>query len=464
MKPMSFDISKYLQERGWPGIGSAYRTHIAKWLEWYQGDVKDFHHYSIDTGIQKVGKVKKSLQMAKFICEDWANLLLNEHVTITVAEAFQQKLDDTLASADWCTNANRLVELAFAMGTGAFVEYRGADGLPVIEFIRADMIHPLSWNANGITECAFGSVQTVNGKEAVYLMIHRLENGRYMIENHLFDNDTGQELSLPQGVLPFVQTGSEKPFFQIISPCIENNVDLDSPMGCSVFANSLPVLMAIDNAYDSMDNEFVLGRKRIAVPVSWAKIQMAANADKDTPRMTFDPKDAVFYALDFEDKKPMEFNMALRIQEHTEGLMSNLALLGKKCGLGFDRYMWDKAGGVKTAKEVISEKSDLYQNKRKHEHPLENAISGMVEALAFLLGFGGDLELKIAFDDSIIQDVQSDRQEAREEVNAGLMSKFSYLMNVRHMTEEEAKTELARISDENRVNTAAVDVFFKGDE
>lgn len=462
---MAFDIVSYLHKRGWPGVSSAYRAKISEWLEWYQGEVANFHRYSVYNGINMVAQTKKTLQMAKFVCEDWANLLLNEHVTITVAEALQEPLDVVLQGADWCKNANQLVELTFALGTGAFVEYLGADRQPVIDFIRADMIHPLSWQSGKITECAFCSMRTVRGKEAVYMMIHRLEKGRYVIENHLFDNDSGQALPLPDGVAALVETGSERPLFQIVTPCIENNVELDCPMGISVFANSIPVLKSIDNAFDSMDNEFTLGRKRITVPVSWAKIQLASEKDQDgnpVMRPAFDPKDVVFYAMDFEDKKPQEINMALRIQEHTEGMANSMALLGKKCGLGFDRYMWDKQGGVKTAKEVISEKSDLYQNKRKHEHPLEAAITGMVEAVAFLLGFGGDLELKIGFDDSIIQDVQTDRQEAREEVNAGLMSKLAYLMNIRHMTEEEATQELARIADESRVNVDAVSQFLRG--
>ena len=464
---MAFDIANYLKKRGFAGVDSKFRSHISEWLEWYQGEVASFHKYTIYNGKNTVSMTKKSLQMAKFICEDWANLLLNEHVTISVADGFQEKMQQAIDRADWCTNANKLVELAFAAGTGAFVEYKGAGGLPEIEFIRADMIHPLSWNNRGITECAFGSVQRINGKEAVYLMIHRLEKGQYVIENRLFDNETGNPLPLPDGVLDVVPTGSAAPLFQIITPCIENNVDLDCPMGISVFANSIPVLKALDNAYDSMDNEFTLGRKRVTIPMSYAKIQMDGQTDEQgNPIMkpVFDPRDVVFYALDTEEKKPHEINMALRIQEHSEGISSNLALLGKKCGLGFDRYMWDKTGGVKTAKEVVSEKSDLYQNKRKHEHPLENAICGMVEALAFLLGFQGDLELKISFDDSIIQDAQSDRQEAREEVSSGLRSVYDYLLNVRHLSEEDVQKELQRIRDEKRVDTAAVDQFLSGND
>lgn len=68
---------------------------------------------------------------------------------------------------------NQLVEQTFALGTGAFAEYKDADGKVIVDFIRADMIYPLSWDNGDITECAFGSTRVLDGKEAVYLQIHR---------------------------------------------------------------------------------------------------------------------------------------------------------------------------------------------------------------------------------------------------------------------------------------------------
>jgi hypothetical protein len=56
-----------------------------------------------------------------------------------------RKYDDRLTEILWANNfqtrANRLLELSFALGTGAFVEYKNADGDVVIDYIRADMIY-----------------------------------------------------------------------------------------------------------------------------------------------------------------------------------------------------------------------------------------------------------------------------------------------------------------------------------
>lgn len=60
----------------------------------------------------------------------------------------------------------------------------------------------------------------------------------YYIENKYLDADTGDEVELPEDIEAIVATGYEKPMFQIIVPNVVNNLELDSPMGISVYANA----------------------------------------------------------------------------------------------------------------------------------------------------------------------------------------------------------------------------------
>lgn len=464
-----FDVGSWLARRGYAAQDTETRSRIPLWAAWYQGYVKEFHKYNYYNGMQYLDAQKKSLSMAKYVCEDWANLLLNERVQISVDEGWQERLQELLIDRKWWLNANRLVEQAFALGTGAFVEYRGADDEPQIDYYRADMIFPLSWNSKKVTECAFASVCTIERKKAVYVMLHLLDGRQYVIENHWFDYESGGELEAPEGMLPIVLTGSEVPLFQLIRPNIINGADMDSQMGMSVFGYSLDVLAALDETYDSLNNEFMLGRKRVMLPMSMAKIQMMNEVDKDgnpIMRPVFDHNDAVFYAYettnaDDQANKPVELNMELRVEEHKAALLTHLAMLGKKVGTGCDRYTWDKDGGLKTATEVVSDKSDLYQNMRKHELVLEDAIIGMVRALAFLDGVELE-EVKINFDDSIIQDSQSELDNAVLKLTNGLISHKSIMTDVFDMTEDEADTELELIREENKVNAPDIDPFHAG--
>lgn len=455
------DISAYLKKRGYLTVDATYRSKVDEWLDWYQGDVKDFHAYSVYNGIQKVGVRRASLQMAKCIAEDWANLLLNERVVIH-ASSFQNRLEELLQKNRFTVRGNQLIELAFALGTGAFVEYLSSDNEPVIDCIRADLVHPLAWDNGVVTECAFGGVRAIRQKECCYLQLHVLdENGTYSIENHLFDNETGEELSLEEycpDLAPKVETGSETPLFQIITPNITNNFDLDCPMGVSVYANAISALRSLDLAYDSYTNEFALGRKRIMVPITMAKIQMTKDG---TAQPIFDSNDVAFYAMQLPDGATQEIkdiSPPIRATEHEQGIWLMLNLLSKKCGLGNDRYQFE-AGGVKTATEVISEKSDLYQNLRKHELLLGPAIVDMVKALAFLDG-AAEPDAQVSFDDSIINDDNTKLDNNIKLVQAELKSKLTAIMELNGCSKKDAQKELDRIAEENRrVSGSDVDLF-----
>ena len=438
------NIKEYLEEQGFhpaPRLAEA-----DTWLGWYKGRVKDFHDYKVYNGQNFVGRTRASMQMAKKVCEDWANLILNEKVEITSAdEKFNNTLQEVLQQNDFFFRANQLVELTMALGTGAFVEYLD-NGTVAIDYIREEMIYPLSWDNGSITECAFASVRHVGGKKAYYLNIHALEAGGYVIQNKLV-NAEGKELELPKGVAPEIVTNSYTPRFQIITPNLVNNVDLDSPYGISVFANSIGRLQKVDLIFDSGDNEFSLGRKRIILPLTMAQIKIGEGSGKPV----FDANDVAFYGLNIMGKKgdankPIDLTGELRIEEHSKGMQDALNYLSDGCGLGTDRYEYTRSGGVKTATEVISEKSALYQNLRKHELVLEQAIKNLATAVGEMLGMGA-VEVSVNFDDSIIQDEDAIRNRALLEYNANLIDAVEYFMITDGITEEEAIKKVEKIED-----------------
>ena len=454
-------IQNYLSKRGFSPLGDSWYAYIQQFKEWYCGYVEKFHKYTVYNGINSVTVNRYRLNMAKTVCEDHANLMLNDKVTISCSDS--KWLAEKLQASDFWVRGNNLVELAFALGTGAFVEYRGQDGTAVIDYIRGDMIFPLAWENGSITECAFGSVKRSGKHDVYYIQIHSRENGKYTIDNILIDKDTGKELTLPEDMESHVDTGSEIPFFQIIRPNIINNLDLDCPMGISIFANAIDQIKGCDLVYDSYMNEFTLGRKRLIVPLSMARIMMEQRSDEPSggrdgaaPVTTFspifDPNDTVFYAYqaaEGSEQKLTDINMEIRSDEHTAGINEALDLLSLKCGLGTGRYRFEN-GVVKTATEVISEDSDLFRNLKKNEKILESAIIGLVKAMAAIEGKQID-EITVGFDDSIIEDDRANIDKNVVLVGAGLKSKLKAIMDTQHIDEDSAVAELARIDQENGV-------------
>ena len=453
---MSNVIRQYLESQQYNTVPDETYSHIDEWLEWYQNDVKKFHHYKVYIGAVTTEQERFRLGMAKTICEDWANLLLNEKVSIKAGD-YSTRLEEVLASNKFRVNGNRLIELAFALGTGAFVEYMGGDDEIIIDYIRADMIYPLSWDNGEITECAFGSTRVVDGKERVYLQIHRFGNPEegetadsYYLENKYLDAESGKEIEPPEDIIPLINTGSRIPLFQILTPNIYNNIDMDSPLGVSVFSNAISQLKGCDVVYDSYINEFILGRKRILVPIAMAKIQMEKEGIRQP---TFDSKETVYYMMPGDresDMKLTEVDMSIRAQEHELGIQRSIDLLSFKCGMGTGRYRFEN-GGVKTATEVISDKSDLYQNRQKHNLLVNDAIQSVVRAVSFL-DTGTVVEATIDFDDSIIEDSNATIDKNIKLVNGGLRSKLSAIMEINKCDEKEAQKELGRIAGDNQID------------
>ena len=466
---MSNTIRQYLTEKKYDTVSDETYSHIDEWLDWYQGNVKKFHKYKVYNGAVITEQDRYQLGMAKKVCEDWANLLLNKKVSINAGD-YEGRLNDILQFNNFKVRANQLIEKAFALGTGAFVEYRDGAGNVVIDYVRADMIYPLAWDNGDITECAFGSNKMSDGKEIIYLQIHR--KGRsvdsededaepekadtYYIENKYIDAESGMELSPPDDVDPLVDTGYDKPLFQIITPNICNNIDLDSPLGISVFANSISQLKGCDLVYDSYMNEYVLGRKRILVPLSQAKRQMQEDG-VSTP--LFDPNETVFYILPDDRNNSQnltEVDMTIRASDHELGIQRSLDILSLKAGMGTGRYKFEN-GGVKTATEVISDKSDLYQNRQKNVIVIEAALISMAQAVAFLDIKKENLDVTIDFDDSIIEDTNTTIDRNIKLVQAGLRSKLKAIMEIEKCTEAEAQEELARIKEDGQITGQDID-------
>ena len=99
-----------------------WEKYINIWESWYRGKVRKFHNYYIYNGQRKVKMEKKSLQGAKKVAEDWADLLYNERVKINLKKKKDtENLIEILRQNNATTIINQGIEKSFAIGTGALV-------------------------------------------------------------------------------------------------------------------------------------------------------------------------------------------------------------------------------------------------------------------------------------------------------------------------------------------------------
>lgn len=464
------NIIKYLNNAGYDTADSAFYTLINTWKSWYVGDVRKFHRYKMYNGKEHVSCRRLSLGMAKKLCEDIADLLLNEKVQITIQdEATSDFVMRVLEDNNFFVLGNDYQERKAYTGTVAYVPYLSSiatdnvgnvlpneGGEIKINYVSASNIYPLSWENGNISECAFVFPKVIQSKKYAHIQIHKLENGRYILENHVVECTSGAGTEIPKekwsGIKGFetmadrVYTNSAERQFVIDRLNIANNSDRDNPMGVAIFANSIDILQGIDTVYDSYINEFVLGKKRIFVAPEMLGIDSFGNP-------AFDPNDVVFYKLP-EDYlknagKPIEsVDMNIRAEAHEKAINDNLNMLSMKCGFGQNHYRFEN-GSIQTATQVISENSDMFRSLNKHELILEPVLDELIRIIARLGRVIGantnpDTEIVIEFDDSIIEDKQAERQSDRQDVSMGAMSLEEYRAKWYGETPEEAAKKVVQ--------------------
>lgn len=428
--------------------------YIANWLEWYKGNVASFHNYSIYNGKKWVQMKRLSLQMAKRVCEDWANLLLNEKTDITIGDKHSQDvIHTTLEKCKFWQKGNEGVEKSFALGIGAFVVVVDNIGINdkgqiidktkskvKIKFVNATKIIPLTFEDEEITECAFINVNS----GYTYISIHlKNEQGNYEIHN-IKCKGTGDNLSFVDEENHIVfDTQNFIPWFSFVKPNIANNIDINSPLGVSIFANAMDNLKEVDLVWDSFANEFILGKKRIFVNAKDWVVDSRTGDEHDV----FDSNDVVIYVLPESDdgKQSITDNtQQLRVQEHINGLQTQLNLFGYKCGLGTEHYKFEN-GGITTATQVVSVNSEMFRNIKKHEIIIEDTLITIVKAMLYAINtftnetVAVNAEITIKFDDSIIVDEKSEREQDLIDVNNGVMNKYEYRMKWYNEDEKTAR-------------------------
>ena len=452
-----------------------WETYIDTWNSWYKGKVRKFHTYYIYNGQRKVKMEKKSMQGAKKVSEDWADLLYNEKVKINLKRKKDtETLEEILRENNATVIINKGIEKSFALGTGALVvsvqdmEKDETNNIIDItnskiklEFVEAKKIIPLTWENEIIKECAFVTTKHKKGQTYIYIAMHILnELGNYIIKNYMFKGRYSSFVEAnkeeKEGFLDEFDTKNNIPWFAIITPNICNNIDSESPFGISIYANSIDTLKSLDNAYDGLDNEVVIGRRRTFIA------EEMLSYDNGEGRMVFDPSDISVYRMPkgFNKDSMIEHDDAsLRTSSYIEAVNYQLNILSSKVGFGNERYKFD-GQAIQTATGVISENSDMFRTIKKNEQVLESSLVTIVKAIAYASSTFGNLvidatKVTIDFDDSIIEDRGAEQVRAMQEVSQGLRSKKSYMTKYQGLNEQQAQEELDIIRQEKMSNQEA---------
>lgn len=460
-------LEKFLQENYNynPEIKDAVKGYFKQWKSWYVGNVKTFHNYFIYNGRNKVNQKRFTMNMAKEISEDWSDILWSEKCKISMAdEKSQEQFDELVNKLDLYTLINQSIEKSGALGTVGTVTsvydikqnedtmiLDVSDAKTRVDVVDFEWIYPLTWTNKEVTECAFGSVEYIQGQKCIALSVHKkADNGNYVIYNHLFKETNGNltEIVNNESTMAEFDTKSDVKWFSIFKPLLTNNLFNNSPFGIPHFANAIDNLKTVDISFDALKNEVKDGRRR-----TFVRSDML-NYEDGTQKMVFDPEDTTVYVLPANTTKDdliQSDSDTLRTAQQIETLNTNLNILGNKVGFGESRYHFNGTT-LTTATAVISSNSKMFQRKKKLEVGYESAIYDLVKAVCYASSQFGNYNINtedmvIQFDDSIIEDKEAESNRAMREVQQGLMSKVEYRMQIYGETQEIAEQAIKEIQE-----------------
>ncbi len=467
---MNKQVVDYLKTKSINVISEKIDEKLKVWKQWYKGKVGDFHSYQLYNGSKKMNRSRQTLNMASRVCQDWADLLLNERVDISIDDKYTQEvLNKLLKQTNFHVRGNNLIEMAFALGGGFFIQYWDGEKTSQ-KYISQEYVYPITYDSGRLTEAAFASDKTIGGKKYTYLETHLLnDDGYYVIDNVLLEK-SGENLKEVDtsfyeryNIELKINTNSKEPLFQMIRPNIANKDSFDSPYGTSVFSGAIDAFKSCDLYYSAYYSEVLLGRKRIFAKDGVVGKRLDTNIGEMVD--TFDPDDEVFYVLPGDDndgKEPIiESNMELRIAQLDQGLQTQLNLISQLTGFGANGYKWDN-GGVTTATQVVSENSKMFRTLKKHELVLNDVIINMAKGLLYVeYKFGKNHKIKldksitVDFDDSIIEDTAEIKRQAITDYNVGLISKAEYFRQVYKMDDEQAGNFVKKMNEERQAEQSA---------
>ena len=147
------------------------------------------------------------------------------------------------------------------------------------------------------------------------------------------------------------------------------------------------------------------------------------------------------------DEQPIkEIDFTLRTQAFIDAINADLNYASSNMGLGTNWFKFN-GSGLKTATEVMSENSEAFRTKVHYDLIVNDIMYDLAKVICEMAGIQTK-DIKIEPDDSIIEDKQTEIMKAQQELQMGLLSKMSYLMKYKGMTEEEATEELAKVQEE----------------
>lgn len=355
-------------------------------------------------------------------------------------------------------------EYACAFGGVAFRPY--IDGQTIaVDCINADNFYPTSFNKRGeITGAVFVEKKKVGDDYYYRVEEHTMgDNGAYLITNRAYksmgngsaNNGMGTLCQLTdvdewRDISPEVElTGVYSPLFAYFRIPHGNVIDVDSPLGVSVYAgaDNAGILDEVDKQLQRLSWEYEGGQMAIDASVT------AFKTDEEGHPILPEGRERLYRVnqlLDDEGGGHGKFDTfapALRDSSYAQGLNRLLMRVEDMTGLARGTFS-DANESVRTATELRISKQRTYATVTGIQKSLQDAIDKLAEAISieatlYNLAPEGEYAITYAWDDSIVVDASAEREIDRQDVLDGIMEAWEYRVKWYGETPAQAKAAVS---------------------
>lgn len=385
----------------------------------------------------------ESLKIEEGICREFADATLIEMETRISIDSLDKKYQKAIADL----NEN----MQEGLGLGSFViKPIGNSGS---EFVSADKFVPITFGDDGKPlDIGFLTVKRV-GQTDYFTRFerHYFTNGNLTIENKCFHSqdpsDIGQTCSLEEvpewasiNPGPVIYPGMQQMDFGYYRNPIKNRID-GSSCGVSIFEAAKGRIKKADIQGARLDWEYDSGERAIHVD------DRALKKDRNTGRFGMAKLNKRLYrGLNLDDGKDKElykeYSPEMRDEAYKRGLEEYKREIEFIVGLAYGDLS-DVQEVEKTATEIKISKARKYNRVTAIQSNLEECLEDFAAGLAFYNGlYTSGYEFMCKFNDSILTDEESERQQDRQDVSMGVMSHLEYRMKWYNEDEETAAENL----------------------
>ena len=417
-------------------VSSEMQTAIETWLNLYT--------YGIDN-IEKAG----SLHLPSSVASEVSRLVLAESKIEVSNENLNEHMQ--LFWNRFCSQA----ELALALGSQVFKPYVSGDKI-VVDLVRADRYVPTAFDSTGaVISAVFMERKTENDRYYTRLESHTFDESThtYTVENKAYcsfsEEYLGGECSLADvdgwEQLKDIQTiaNVQQPLFAVFKVPTANHIDIDSPLGSSVYADAYELFSQAERQWQRLMWEFE--GTELAIDASEALFpRKGEKLAKKLPRAFR----RLFRMHDIDPQAKLTdmlqvFSPAIRDSNIFSGFNRILQRIEFSCGLAYGTIS-DPQVVEKTAEEIRSSKQRSYVQTSRIQQSLQNALEQLLYAMKvyaalYELPYDQNAELTCSWGDSVLEDTEKTFQQQLQLAQAGYYKPERLLSWYFGCSEEEAK-------------------------